>query len=65
LPGDQAELAAGDVIVAVDDTAVDSAATLTTVLNSHHPGDSVRLTWLDPSGQQHDATVRLAAGPPN
>ncbi|HKS52975.1 MAG TPA: trypsin-like peptidase domain-containing protein [Pseudonocardiaceae bacterium] len=65
LPGDQAELAAGDVIVAVDDTAVDSAASLTTVLNSHHPGDSVRLTWLDPSGQQHDATVRLAAGPPN
>lgn len=65
LPGDQAGLAAGDTILAVDNTAIDSATTLTTVLNWHHPGDSVRLTWLDPSGQQHDATVALAPGPPN
>jgi S1-C subfamily serine protease len=64
-PGDQAQLAAGDTIVAFDHTAIDSATTLTTMLNSHHPGDSVQLTWLDPSGQQHDATVRLVAGPPN
>lgn len=64
-PGDQAGLAAGDIIVSADGTATESATTLTTVLNHHHPGDPVELTWLDPSGQQHDATVRLATGPPN
>lgn len=64
-PGEQAGLAAGDIIVALDKTRIDPATTLTSVLDGHHPGDSVQLTWLDPSGQQHDATVRLETGPPN
>ena len=65
LPGDQSGLAAGDVIVSLNGAAVDSPTTLTTLLTGHHPGDLVRLAWVDPSGQQHNATVRLAAGPPN
>lgn len=64
-PAEQAGLAAGDTIVAVDQSAIDSAATLTNVLNRHHPGDSVRVTWIDRSGQQQDATVQLATGPPS
>ena len=28
-------------------TTVDSPATLTTLLTGHHPGDTLRLTWLD------------------
>ena len=64
-PAEQSGLATGDVIVSLDGAAVDSPATLTTALAAHHPGDSVQLVWVDPSGQQHTATVQLAAGPPN
>jgi S1-C subfamily serine protease len=64
-PAEQSGLAAGDVIVSVDGAAVDSPSTLTTLLTAHHPGDSVQLAWVDPSGQQHTATVQLGAGPPN
>ena len=64
-PAAQSGLAAGDVIVSVDAATVDSPATLTTLLIAHHPGDSVPLAWVDPSGQQHTATVQLTAGPPN
>ncbi|HWR48044.1 MAG TPA: trypsin-like peptidase domain-containing protein [Pseudonocardiaceae bacterium] len=64
-PGEQSGLSAGDVIVSLDGAAVDSPTTLTTLLSGHHPGDPVRLAWVDPSGQQQQATVRLAAGPPS
>lgn len=64
-PAEQSGLVTGDVIVSLDGAAVDSPATLTTALATHHPGDSVQLVWVDPSGQQHTATVQLAAGPPN
>ena len=62
-PAEQAGLAAGDVIVAVDGQSVDSATTLGTLLSSHQPGDSVRLGWTDASGAQHTSTVQLASGP--
>jgi S1-C subfamily serine protease len=58
-------LSAGDVIVSVDAAAVDSAAALTTVLAGHHPGDMMRLAWVDVSGNPHTATLLLATGPPN
>lgn len=64
-PAEQSGLTTGDVIVSLDGAAVDSPSTLTTLLSAHHPGDSVQLAWVDPSGQQHTATVQLAAGPPN
>jgi len=64
-PGEQSGLATGDIIVSLDGTTVDSPTTLTTLLTDHHPGDLVRLAWVDPSGQQHNATAQLAAGPPN
>jgi S1-C subfamily serine protease len=64
-PGDQTGLTAGDVIVSLDGVAVGSPTTLTTLLTGHHPGDQVGLAWVTPSGQQHNATVRLAVGPPN
>ncbi len=63
-PSGQSGLAAGDVIVSLDATAVDSPTTMITLLIGHHPGDLVPLTWVDPSGHQHDATVSLAVGPP-
>jgi S1-C subfamily serine protease len=62
-PADAAGLVAGDVITAVDGTTIASAADLTGQLSPHHPGDQIRLTWADPSGQQHTATIRLGSGP--
>jgi S1-C subfamily serine protease len=64
-PGEQSGLAAGDVIVSLDGAAVDSPTTLTSLLAGHHPGDLVRVAWADQSGQQQNAALRLAAGPPS
>jgi S1-C subfamily serine protease len=64
-PGEQAGLAAGDVIVSLDGAAVDSPTTLTSLLTDHHPGDLVRVAWADQSGQQQNAPLRLVAGPPS
>jgi S1-C subfamily serine protease len=61
-PADSAGIAAGSVIVRVDGTAIDSADGLGTVLHAHHPGDRVRVTWVDASGT-HGATVSLVTGP--
>ncbi|MFG2043754.1 S1C family serine protease [Dactylosporangium sp. NPDC048998] len=62
-PAERAGLNAGDVIRSVDGQPVGSARALTSVLDTHHPGDQVRIAWVDQSGQSHAATVRLAVGP--
>jgi S1-C subfamily serine protease len=62
-PAQSAGLAPGDVIVSVDGKPVDTPAALTTLVAARHPGDKVALGWVDSSGQQHTATVTLAAGP--
>ena len=62
-PAEAAGLAAGDVVTAVDGTAVDSADALSTALRSHSPGDRVTVTWTDTAGTTHSAPVTLATGP--
>jgi S1-C subfamily serine protease len=62
-PAAQAAIAAGDVIVAVDGQNVDSTTTLTNILDQHHPGDNVKVTWVNQAQQQQTATVQLATGP--
>ena len=42
---------------------VDSPTTLTQLLDSHHPGDRVKVGWIDSTGQSHTATLKLATGP--
>ena len=44
--------------------AVSSPDSLTSILQSYHPGKSVSVTWVDTSGGQHTASVRLIAAPP-
>jgi S1-C subfamily serine protease len=51
----------GDIIIAVDGTAVDSVAALLSRLDDHQVGDTVRLTVLR-GGQKNDVSVRLQAG---
>jgi S1-C subfamily serine protease len=62
-PAASAGLTAGDIITAVNGTTVSSAQDLTTAMQGHHGGDRIRLTWTDPSGASHTATVTLIAGP--
>jgi S1-C subfamily serine protease len=62
-PAVGAGLAAGDVITAVNGTAVGSAADLHNALANDRPGSKVTITWTDASGQSHSASVTLATGP--
>ena len=59
----QAGLAAGDTITAVNGQTVSSATDLSTALEGFQPGQKVTLTWVDSSGQSHSATVTLGSGP--
>ena len=60
----QAGLAAGDEIVSLGGQSIGSPSDIRTALVTHHPGDKVKVTWLDANGQQHSVTVTLGSGPP-
>jgi len=62
-PADQAGIAIGDVITVLDGTSVDSATTLTYVLDRHYPSDVEDLTWIDRSGQERTGKAALVPGP--
>ncbi|WP_101951501.1 S1C family serine protease [Mycobacterium sp. 3519A] len=62
-PAEQAGLAIGDVLTNIDGVELDSATTLTYVLDRHYPGDVVDLTWIDRSGQQRTGKATLVSGP--
>jgi S1-C subfamily serine protease len=59
-----AGLVSGDVITGLGGAAVSSAAGLERRLGAQHPGDPVPVTWRDPLGVSHAATVVLGSGPP-
>ena len=44
---------------------VRSPEALVTLKDRHHPGDRVRLSWVDTAGATHTAAIRLANGPPD
>ncbi|KQR10450.1 S1C family serine protease [Cellulomonas sp. Leaf334] len=63
-PAASSGLAAGDVITAVDGVPVPSAASLSDLLDTHSPGDTVTLTWtVAATGASTSAPVTLIAGP--
>jgi S1-C subfamily serine protease len=62
-PADAAGLTAGDVITSFDGKSVTSSSGLTSLVNTHHPGDTVQVGWVDQSGQSHTAIVHLTTGP--
>ncbi|MGZ8765419.1 MAG: S1C family serine protease [Acidimicrobiia bacterium] len=61
---DDVGITAGDTVVAVDGDDVGSADDLRTAMESLHPGDEVRIDWVDGSGSSRHATIELGAGPP-
>jgi S1-C subfamily serine protease len=63
-PAASAGLSAGDVITGLGGAPVGSAAGLERRLGAHHPGEAVAVTWRDPVGIPHAATVVLGSGPP-
>jgi serine protease Do len=62
-PAAQAGVAIGDVLTVLDGTSLDSATTLTYVLDRHYPGDVVDLTWIDRGGQERTGKAALVPGP--
>ena len=63
-PADDAGLEAGDTITALGSESIGSIDDLRAVMDTFHPGDEVRVTWTDVSGERHRATVTLVKGPP-
>lgn len=53
----------GDVITAVDNIPINSAADLSGVMDTRRPGDTIVLTWIDRAGYPHSAPLVLAKGP--
>ena len=60
----QVGISAGDLLTRFDGKAVSSPTRLTSLVVTKHPGDAVKIRWLDQYGTGHTATVRLGEGPP-
>jgi S1-C subfamily serine protease len=59
-PADKAGLRPGDVVIAVDGSQIGSSQDLVATVRSHHPGDTISLTWTR-GGERHTAKVELAS----
>jgi S1-C subfamily serine protease len=53
-----------DGLVLTNNHVIDHATKITATLSRFHPGDTVSVTWVSPSGQQTTSRLHLAAGPP-
>lgn len=58
-PAERAGLLPGDRLLVLDGTSLDSATTLTYVLDRHYPGDVIDLIWVDGSGQERTGKATL------
>jgi S1-C subfamily serine protease len=63
-PAASAGMTGGVVITAVNGRAVGSPDDLSGILSRFHPGDTISVTWVSPSGQRSTSSLRLTAGPP-
>ena len=63
-PADRAGIGANDVITSLAGKRVSSLASLKRLVLQASPGQTVRITWIDPSRGKTSASVRLVAGPP-
>ena len=62
-PAAAAGLTDGDVVTAINGTAVTSGTQISEGLIPLHPGDKVSVSWTDTSGQSHTTTLTLGTGP--
>jgi len=63
-PAAAAGLTSGAVITAVNGQAVGSPDDFAGVMTRFHPGDTISVTWVSPSGQRATSNLQLTAGPP-
>ena len=63
-PAQAAGMTAGSVITAVNGQAIGAPESLTGVVSKYHPGDTISITWVSPSGQRSTSSIKLTAGPP-
>ena len=56
-------LAGGDIIVGVDGVTINTASDLSNVMDAHHPGDTITLSWVDREGNPRSASLVLGSGP--
>ena len=62
-PADSVGLSRGDVIVSLGGRRVASPTALSDLMQQHHPGDRVRVGWVDETGASRSGIARLATGP--
>jgi S1-C subfamily serine protease len=60
----KAGISPGSTITAVDGVSITSSTALTKLMVQYQPDDKIDVTWIDPSGSTHRATVALGSGPP-
>ena len=63
-PAASAGMTGGAVITSVNGQAVGSPDDLIGILSRFHPGDTISVTWVSPSGQRTTSSMHLTAGPP-
>jgi S1-C subfamily serine protease len=63
-PAASAGMTGGAVITAVNGQAVGSPDDLAGILSRFHPGDTISVTWISPSGHRTTSSLHLTAGPP-
>jgi S1-C subfamily serine protease len=63
-PAASAGMTGGAVITAVNGQPVGSPDDLASILSRFHPGDTISVAWVRPSGQRTTSNLRLTAGPP-
>ena len=62
-PAADVGIARNDIITSVNGRPVNSPTDLTDVLDQHHPGDTVTLSWVSPISGNHTASLALMPGP--
>jgi serine protease Do len=60
-PAEKAGISQNSVITAIDGNTVGSQNALSQAIQSHKPGQQIRVSWVDRSGM-HSATVTLVPG---
>ena len=63
-PADRAGLERGDIITTIAGERVATPADVARIVARRHPGDTIRLTWIDDAGRRSSGHARLATGPP-
>ncbi len=63
-PAAAAGMTGGAVITAVNGQAAGSPDHLAGILRQFHPGNTISVTWVSPSGQRTTSSLHLTAGPP-